>query len=98
MKNIPKVDLKDIPLTDIVAVVTDEPDYEMSRIMYVDDWPEYGDHTIVEGGHCSCYGFDDTEWTGVSYTSAELKDVAAGWLTKGDKLEREIAPFVIRNL
>lgn len=98
MKNILKADLKTIPFDRIVTVVTDERAYEMSRIVYVENWPAYDDHTIVEGSHCSCYGFDDTEWTGMSYTTAEMKGVATGWLTKGAALEREIAPFVLRNL
>ena len=90
--------LASVPVDRIVAVVTSAPDYEMSRLVYVEDWPEYDDHSVIDGGHCSCYGFEDTEWTGTTYTRDELRVAATKWQEDGLELEREIAPAILRAL
>lgn len=62
-----------IELHDIVVAVTSEPDYEMSRNILL----EYkGEYVIIEGSHCSCYNFDETEWYVTKYTREELKKLA----------------------
>ena len=50
----------------ILFASTSDPDYEMNRIMLVENG--YCNYIIVEGGHCSCYGFDETEWDAIEYT------------------------------
>jgi hypothetical protein len=63
----------------IVFAWTSEPDYEMNRIMVLnnieglDKWDEY---LVLEGGHCSCYDFDETSWCGTVYTKQELLAIA----------------------
>lgn len=63
----------------IVFAWTSEPDYEMNRIMVlnniegIDEWDEY---LVLEGGHCSCYDFDETSWYGTVYTKQELQSLA----------------------
>ena len=71
-----KIDVKSIdfkPHT-IVIAMTSEPDYEMSRQMLLE--PEYGRYIVLEGYHCSCYGFDETEWEAIEYSSEELRKIA----------------------
>ena len=58
-----KYDLKkgNVKFHNIVIAVTTKPDYEMNRYLLLEDLKdlEYGEFVIVEGGHCSCYDFDD---------------------------------------
>lgn len=90
--------LASIPVDRIVAIVTSAPEYSMSRLIYVEDWPNFGDHTIIEGSHCSCFGFDDTRWDGTVYTLEELRSIAGKWAMDGVETEKDIAPFIRRNL
>lgn len=90
--------LASVPLHHVVAVVTSRPDYEMSRLVYVEDWPEYDDRTVIEGSHCSCYDFDDTQWEGIAYTRDELRVVAENWKGQGYGLEPVLAPLVLEQL
>lgn len=71
-----KYDFKkeNIKFHNIVISVTSPVDYEMSRFVLLEDladlqWHEY---VIVEGYHCSCYGFDDTQWEAIKFTYDEL--------------------------
>lgn len=57
----------------ILFASTSDQDYEMSRLILLEDVEEYGNYIILEGSHCSCYGFDDTQWEAVQYTEEELK-------------------------
>ncbi len=61
----------------IVCAVTSEPDWEMSRIILLEHMPDtgYGEYVLMEGGHCSCYGFDETEWDCIQITEDELKTI-----------------------
>jgi len=59
----------------IVVAETSEPDWEMNRIILLELDP--GIFVILEGGHCSCYGFDETEWEAIEYTEEEIKKLAS---------------------
>lgn len=61
-------------LHNILFAVTSPKDYEMERLLLLEDMPEteYGEYVLVEGYHCSCYGFDDTKWEATKYTREEL--------------------------
>lgn len=63
----------------IVSAITSEPDYEMSRIILLEDMPDiaYGEYVLMEGGHCSCYGFDETNWDCIKLTKEELLKILA---------------------
>ena len=67
-----KIDYKEIKISpaDILFASTSDPDYEMSRVILLE---QAGKYIILEGGHCSCYGFDDTEWSAIEYEIDELK-------------------------
>lgn len=60
----------------ILITTTSYPDYEMTRKILlnysVDDSLEWGEYLLLEGYHCSCYDFDETDWVGTVYTRAEL--------------------------
>ena len=68
---------KKIELHNILFATTSERDYEMNRLLLLEDMPdtEYGEYVLAEGGHCSCYNFDDTEWNCVKITDDELNKI-----------------------
>ena len=75
-----KYDLKkeNVKFHNIVIAVTTKPDYEMDRYLLLEDLKdlEHGEFVIVEGGHCSCYDFDETQWDAIKYTKEELIKIA----------------------
>lgn len=75
-----KYDLKlsNIKFHNIVLAITSKPDYEMWRYLLIEDLEDlrYDEYVVVEGFHCSCYGFDDTEWEAIKYTKNELLTLA----------------------
>ena len=66
----------------------------MDRTILVEDYPDYGEYTIISGGHCSCYGFDEVEWDAIQYSMDEVIKLAEGWLKNGYGSERIIAPLI----
>jgi hypothetical protein len=85
MRIIKPFKLTDVPQDKITYAVTSEPDYEMQRIIIAEEWPEYNEYTVIQGSHCSCYGFDDTQWDATVYTKDEINKLLAGW--KSDATE-----------
>ena len=65
---------KDIKLHNILFTTTSTEDYEMSRLILLERMPDtdYGEYVLIEGWHCSCYGFDDTEWEAIIFSREEL--------------------------
>jgi len=86
--------ISDIEVFNIVIATTSESDYEMDRVLLVEDYPKYSDFLVICGGHCSCYDFDEIEWDATIYTSEEVRKLAEGWL-KSDGSERIIAPLIL---
>lgn len=77
MKNYQKAnDLKDIGIKphQIAFATTSELDYEMSRTIILEDVKDMDGHRylVLEGYHCSCYDFDESQWEGTLYTTEEL--------------------------
>ena len=68
---------KEIKLHNILFATTSERDYEMIRLLLLENMPdtEYGEYVLAEGGHCSCYNFDETEWDCVKITDNELNKI-----------------------
>lgn len=69
---------KGIKLHNIVFAITSARDYDMDRLLLLEDMPDcnYREYVLCEGGHCSCYGFDDTEWDCIKLSEEELKTIA----------------------
>lgn len=67
-------DIKKIGLHNIVFSVTSDHDCEMERWFLLEDLEDlkYNEYVIVEGFHCSCYDFDDTNWEAIRCTTEEL--------------------------
>jgi hypothetical protein len=80
MRKIENFKLADVPQTRVLFAVTSEPDYNVNRVLIAENYPDYGEYAVIEGSHCSCYGFDDTEWDAIAYTEEELQAVLRGWL------------------
>lgn len=80
------IDYKKLKLKfhNIVFAVTSNIDYDMNRWILLENVEglKYDEYIILEGGHCSCYDFDDTEWEGMKYTKEELIKIAK------DRIER----------
>lgn len=73
MKNY-EIKNKQIKLHNVLFAATSEVDYEMERLLILEDMPDtaYNEYVLVEGFHCSCYGFNDTNWDGTLLTKEEL--------------------------
>lgn len=75
-----KYDFKkeNIKFHNIVIALTTKPYYEMERWILLEELNdlEYNEYVVVEGGHCSCYDFDDTDWEAIKYTEEELIKIA----------------------
>ena len=69
-------DLKDksIQLHNVLFATTSPSDYEMSRLILLEDMPDlnWNEYVLLEGYHCSCYGFDETRWDATVFTEEEL--------------------------
>lgn len=74
MKNYQLNNKTNIKLHNILYSITSPSDYEMERLLLLIDMPdtEYGEYVLVEGSHCSCYDFDETQWDAAVYSKEEL--------------------------
>lgn len=68
----------DIKPHNIVFTGTSGRDYEMQRIILLEDIDglDHDEYLLLEGGHCSCYGFDETSWQATIYKLDELCKLA----------------------
>jgi len=98
MKQIKNFKIDEIPIWKIALVATSDPDYEMDRIMLVENHPNYDGYTVIHGGHCSCYEFDDTDWSAFCYSRSQVIKLAQGWLKSGWGSEKIIAPLILDYL
>jgi len=76
-----EVDPYNIPISDIVLSYTQDEGYESQRNFLLETYgySKVGeDYIIIEGSHCSCYGYDDMDWDITAYDSEELIKVAKG--------------------
>jgi hypothetical protein len=89
MNKVDGLKLETVPLDKLLFVATSAPDCEMNRILIVEDWPNWNDITVIEGSHCSCYGFDETQWDAITYTEDEFGKVVTNW-PNGTDTERMI--------
>ena len=91
MKNY-EIKNKQIELHNVLFTVTSEQDYEMGRLLILENMPDtaYNEYVLVEGYHCSCYDFNDTKWESTLLSKEELLKIldkdAWGGLRKAAKI------------
>jgi hypothetical protein len=79
----------------IVFCSTTPVDYEMSRIILIEDVPEINEkYIVVEGSHCSCYGFEEIAWYATTYTKNELLKLANTSWPNSYANEKILADFI----
>lgn len=74
-----KFDPKVLPFSQLLFAVTNDETYNADRCVVYENYPEYGEYTVIQGRHCSCYGFDDIEWDAMTYSADELRSLAQTW-------------------
>lgn len=76
----------------ILVAITSEPDYEMHRNILLTkvEGLKHDEYLLLEGGHCSCYDFDETDWDGTVYTSDELRKLANADYNKNNTFWKEV--------
>ncbi len=83
----------------ILFATTSELDYEMSRVIILEDIGQYRNYYVVNGSHCSCYGFDETEWDITEYTKVEIITLANTVWSKDNAVQsKELVAFINRYL
>lgn len=65
----------------IICAAQSEPDYSEDRqILYYaserDTYHNGGPFVLLEGGHCSCYDWEDVDWYAIEYTRNEIEALA----------------------
>src|SRR3990167_2543793 len=98
-----KLEMKDVKIdaSTIVFAYTTPNGYEMRRFLLLEK--DDDTYIIVEGDHCSCYDFEDIEWTAMEYTLDELKKIADGTLKMEEiyidnDSEKHLYEFIRNNL
>lgn len=79
----------DIKPHNIVVALTSAPDYEMSRQILLQI--NYDHFVFIEGWHCSCYDFDDTEWEAIEYTRDELQKIASAPYNQSNEFWKQVS-------
>ena len=100
MKTVNRFDVSKIPFHSIVFTVSsDDICCDWDRIYYIENLNieckvDYDSYLIIDGSHCSCYDFEDTEWTATEYTFGEFKKLVEGWIENGWKTEKRIGALI----
>lgn len=76
--NIDTIKENGLELYNIIISHTEGDGYEEERSILVEGLEDMkeGEYVVIEGSHCSCYGFDDTEWDATLYSENELMKLA----------------------
>ena len=84
--------LEMVPMWKIIFIASSEDACcEWYRTIIADDFPEFGLTTVIEGGHCSCYDFEDTKWEATSYTREEMHSLLLGWAKECEPYKNALA-------
>lgn len=72
-----EIDKKEIELANVIYCITSPIDYEMSKLLILENIGDMkdGEYMLVEGYHCSCYDFDESDYEATIYTEEELLKV-----------------------
>lgn len=99
MKQIADYKIGMVPVWQIAIAATSDRDYEMDRVILVEDWDGYEkSYTLITGDHCSCYDFDETRWDATVCNKDELRKIVSGWLKHGHGAELIAAPLILRYI
>ena len=84
----------DIKMHNVLFAITSERDYEMERLLLLENMPDtnYNEYVLAEGYHCSCYDFDDTTWDCTKLNEEELKKLLEN--TDHENLRTELKKFL----
>ncbi len=87
----------DIKMHNVLFATTTEKDWEMKRLLLLEDMPDtnHDEFILVEGYHCSCYDFDDTNWECTKLTKAELDKLLEN-TQDWELLRKELKEFLER--
>ena len=90
----------------IICAAQSEPDYSEDRQILLyggerDDYHNGGPFILLDGGHCSCYDWEEVEWYATEYERDEILNLARSKV-QGDgcyyKSEREFWKLVMHAL
>lgn len=88
-----KVNIKDYPITyaNVVFAKTISDCYNEDRLIVIDDYPNF---ILAEGGHCSCYDFDEVQWEAIKYSREELEKLASAPYNKESTFWNGILKYI----
>lgn len=81
----------EIELWRIICASQSEPDYSEDRqiLLYGGDGEWQDEYILLDGGHCSCYGWEEVEWDAVKYSRSELDALSRSKASAGCYYESE---------
>jgi hypothetical protein len=87
---------KKIESHNIAFAATSNPDYEMWRILLLENMPDtrYDEYILMEGYHCSCYGFDECDWDCTKLNRSELIKILKD---TNEQLRKELKNYLISH-
>ena len=78
MKNLHYRDSKKIDVWRVICASESTPFYDGSKLILIDANERYSSgesFILLDGYHCSCYGFEDTAFDCTAYSKAELREL-----------------------
>ena len=87
----------DIKMHNVLFATTSQKDYEMTRLLLLENMPDTNsdEFVLAEGYHCSCYDFDDTDWDCMKLTKDELNKLLEK-IENWETLRKELKEFLKR--
>lgn len=81
----------------VLFATTSVKGYSMERLLLLEDMPDTNrnEFVLVEGYHCSCYDFDETNWECTKLTEDELNKLLEK-TENLDALRKELKEFLKR--
>jgi len=93
----------------IICAAQSEPDYSEDRqiLLYGGEAGDYhgnGPFIVLDGGHCSCYDWEDVEWYATEYTLEELLTLArskadgSGCYSRSERMFWQMVLFAVKGV
>lgn len=85
MKNLQYSNLKKIDVWRVVCASESTPFYDGSKLILIDAgerYPSGESFILLDGYHCSCYGWEETAFDCTSYSREELRELANATLKR----------------